>query len=104
MTRIIDSVLVDDDGADQSTELYQRVPVTAIAGQPRRLDREHGPHAPMADRGQQALEAGASGTAAGAAKIIVNDLDRGPAELAGAIDKTILPASALMRSAVDCRM
>src|SRR5260221_1048049 len=57
MPRIIDSVLVYDDSPDQSTELDQRVPVAAVTGQPRRLDREHGADAALADRRQQALEA-----------------------------------------------
>jgi hypothetical protein len=30
MARIIDSVLVDNEGPDQSTELDQRVPITAV--------------------------------------------------------------------------
>ena len=42
MTRIIDSVLVYDDGPDKSTELDQRMPVTTVARQPRRLDRKDG--------------------------------------------------------------
>src|SRR5260221_8910459 len=96
MSRIVDSVLVEDDRSDQSTELDQRVPVTAVTRQSRCFDREHGANAGFADCGQQALEARPSDAAARAAKIIVDDLDRGPAELTGAIDKTILPASALM--------
>src|ERR1700722_16643383 len=96
MARIVDPVLVDDEGPDQSTELDQRVPVTAVTRQSRRLDREPGAHAGFADRSQQALKARPSGAAARAAKIIVDDLDCGPAELTGAIGKTILPASALM--------
>jgi hypothetical protein len=42
MARIVDPVLVDEDGADQSTELDQRVPVASVAGETRSLDREHG--------------------------------------------------------------
>src|SRR5215472_3038796 len=56
---IRDSILVDDDGANQSTELDKRVPVGAIAGETRRLDRKHGTDMPVADSGQQPLEAGA---------------------------------------------
>jgi len=41
MARIVDSVLVDEDRADQSTELYQRVPVAAVAGEARSLDGKH---------------------------------------------------------------
>jgi hypothetical protein len=72
------------------------MPVAPIARQTRRLDRKDGADAPLADRGQQALEAGSGDTAAGAAKIIVDDLDLGPAELPGAIGKPVLPLPALV--------
>src|SRR5208283_2884886 len=49
MARIVDSVLVDEDGADQSTELYQRVTVAAVAGETRSLDREDGADATVTD-------------------------------------------------------
>jgi hypothetical protein len=61
------------------------MPVAAIAGETRRLDRKHGANTPFADRCQQALEAGTRDPAARAAEIIVDDLDNGPAELLGAI-------------------
>ena len=96
MARIIDSVLVDDDGADQSTELDQRMPVAAITGETRGLDRKHGADTPFADRCQQALKAGACDPAARAAEIIVDDLDSGPAELLGAIGEPVLPTPALV--------
>jgi hypothetical protein len=96
MARIIDSVFVDDEGTDQSTEFDQRVPITAVTCQAGRLDRKDGAYPGFADRGQQALKAGPSSAAARAAKIIVDDLDCGPAELTGAISKTILPTLALM--------
>src|ERR1700751_3275006 len=96
MARIINSVLVDDEGPYQSTELDQRVPVTAVTCQSRRFDREHGAHAGFADRSQQTFEAGPSSAPARPAKVIVNDLDSSPAELTGAIGKTILSALALM--------
>jgi hypothetical protein len=96
MPGIVDSVLVDDNGSDQSTELDQRVPVAAVARESRRLDREHGAYARFADRCQQTLEARPSDAAARAAQIIVDDLDCGPAELTGAIGKPVLPASALV--------
>src|SRR3954463_2833040 len=57
MARIVDSVLVDDDGADQSTELDESVPVAAVAGETRRLDRKHRTDTTVADCGQQSLEA-----------------------------------------------
>src|SRR4029077_4089179 len=96
MPRIVDSVVVDDDRSDYSKELNQRVPVTAVARQSRYLDREHSANAGFADCSQQALEARPNDAAARTAKIIVDDLDRGPAELTGSIHETILPASALL--------
>src|SRR6266404_3607698 len=56
MPRIIDPVLVYDDGPDKSTELDQRMPVATVAGQPRCLDRKYGADPPLTDRSQQALE------------------------------------------------
>ena len=50
MPRIIDTVLVYDDRPDKSTELDQRVPVAAITGKTRRLDREHSADTAVADR------------------------------------------------------
>src|SRR5271166_7145425 len=50
MARIVDSVLVYDERADQSTELDERMPVTTIAGKTRRLDRKHGADTAVADR------------------------------------------------------
>ena len=58
MTRIVDFVLVDDERADQSTELDQRMPVAAITGKTRRLDREHSADTAVADRCEQPLETG----------------------------------------------
>src|SRR6266446_5750669 len=95
MPRIIDSVLVYDDGPDKSTELNQRVPVAAVTSQPRRFDREYGTNAAFADRCQQSLEARPIDATAGAAKIIVDDLDCGPAELPGTIGEPVLTAAAL---------
>ena len=80
----------------KSTELDQRVPVAAVAGQPRGLDRKYGADAAFTDRRQQALEARPIDAAARAAEIIVDDLDRGPAELPGTIGKSVLPAAALL--------
>ena len=95
MARIVDSVLVDDDGADQSTELDQRVPVAAVAGEARSLDRKHCTDATVTDRGQQPLEARTGDAAARSSEIVVDDFDSRPAKLPGAIGKTILPALAL---------
>ena len=96
MPRIIDSVLVYDDGPDKSTELDQRMPVTTVAGQPRRLDRKDGADPPLTDCSQQALETRPLDAASRAAKIIVDKLDRGPAELPGTVGEPVLAV------AVDC--
>src|SRR5882724_3681494 len=69
--------------------------VATIAGETRGLDRQHGAHAARANRGQEALEAGPVGAAARAAEVLVDDLDRRPAELTSAVGKGILPAPAL---------
>src|SRR5260370_29941080 len=72
------------------------MPVAAIAGETRSLDRKDGADAPFADRRQQALEAGACDPAARAAEIIIDDLDSGPAELLGAFGEPVLPTPALV--------
>src|ERR1700692_3710021 len=106
MPRIVDSVLVDDDGSDQSTELDQRMPVAAVARETRGFNRKHGADTPLTDCRQQALEARARDTAARAAEIIVNDLDSGPAKLFGAIGEPVLAAPALMIvcQLIGCRL
>lgn len=96
MTRIVDSVLVDDDCADQSTELDQCMPVATVAGEPRGLDREYGADRAGADSGQQPLEPGTDNATTRASEIIVDDLDRAPAELLGAIGEPVLPTAALV--------
>src|SRR6516165_2041481 len=95
MTRIVDSVLVDEDGADQSTELYQRVPVAAVAGETRSLDREDGADPTVTDCSQQPLEAWTGDAAGRPPKIVVDDFDGRPAKLPGAIGESVLPALAL---------
>ena len=50
MPRIINAVLVNDQRADQSAELDQRVPVAPVAGEPRRFDRDDGADPPLTDR------------------------------------------------------
>ena len=82
MPRIIDPVFVYDDSSDKSTELDQRVPIAAVAGQPRGLDRKYCADPPLTDRRQQALEARPVDAASRAAKIIIDDLDSGPADRA----------------------
>src|SRR5712671_5280315 len=92
MPRIIESALVYDDGPDKSTELDQRTPVAAVAGQPRCLDRKYGADPTLTNRSQQALEARPIDAASRAAQIIVDDLDCGPAELSRTIGEPVLTA------------
>src|SRR5262245_44218672 len=72
------------------------VPVTAIARETRCLDRNHRTGSSLADRRQHALEARPAHAAAGAPEVIVDHLDAGPAELARAIGKPVLPALAFL--------
>src|SRR5215471_166423 len=71
------------------------MPVAAVTSQPRRLDRKYGTDAAFADRCQQTLEAWPIDAGAGAAKIIVDDLDYSPAELPGTLGEPVLTAAAL---------
>src|SRR5262249_3709230 len=96
MARIIDSILVDNNRADESTELDQCVPVAAIARQARRLDREHSTDATLANRGQQVLKAGQADPVARATQIIVDDLYRSPTELPRAVSQPVLPSPAFV--------
>src|SRR5262245_13642763 len=96
MTRIVDSVLVDEDRANQSTELNQHMPVTAISSETRSLDREHGTDIARADSSDQTIEPRSGGPATGAAKVIINYLDARPAELTGTIGERILAMPALV--------
>src|SRR6267378_3369690 len=63
--------------------------------QSRRLDRKYGADPPLTDRSQQALETRPVGAASRAAKIIVDDLDHGPAEVPSTIGEPVLTAAAL---------
>ena len=96
VARIVDAVLVDDQRADEAAELQQRVPIPAIAGETRGLDRDHGADPPLADRGEELLEARPGDAGAGAAEIIVDHLNGRPAQRPGAIGKSILPPAALV--------
>src|SRR3954471_3581567 len=71
------------------------MPVAAVAGQPRGLDREDGTDAAGADGGKQSLEDGTHGACPRAAEIVVNDHDFGPAYLPRAISQPVLPPLAL---------
>jgi hypothetical protein len=57
MTRIVDAVHIGNQRTYETAELQQCVPVTAVASQARRLDRDNGTDTPVADGSQQLLEA-----------------------------------------------
>src|SRR5215471_3555079 len=65
--------------------------ISVCQSRPLRASRD----AALADRCQQTLEAWPIDADAGAAKIIVDDLDCSPAELSGAIGEPVLTAAAL---------
>src|SRR5215207_7008720 len=69
VARVVSAILIDDQRADQAAELQQRVPVAAVAGEPRGLDRDHGADAALADGGKQLLETRPGDAGAGAAEI-----------------------------------
>ena len=78
--------------------------VPAISGETRGLDREHRTDTAGADRPDQTIEPGSGDAAAGAAKIIVDDLDGGPAQLTSTIDERILstPALVIVQQLIGC--
>src|SRR6266404_1970190 len=94
-SRIVDAVLVDDQAVHEGAEFQERVPIAPVAGQPRRLDRQHGAGRAGADRREQTLEAGTELTTARPTEIIVDDNDVLPAEHARSRHQGVLPTSAL---------
>ena len=66
------------------------MPVAAITGKTRRLDREHRADTAVADRCEQPLEAGTCDATTRAAEVVVDDIDVAPAKLLGAIDEAVL--------------
>ena len=72
--------------------MCQSRPLRASRG----LDRDHGADPALADGGEQLLEARSGNAGAGAAEIVVNHLDGGPPERAGAVDESVLPTAALV--------
>ena len=93
--RIVNSVLIDDQAADQGTELQKGVPIAPVAGQARGLEGKHRARVAAADRRQQAFEARARSPAPRAAEIVVDDDHVIPAKGAGARRQRVLASSAL---------
>jgi hypothetical protein len=72
------------------------VPVPAIAGQARGLDRQYDADPPLADRQQQALEPRPLDPATRAAEVVVDNHHLGPAERTTTIRQGVLPPPALV--------
>ncbi len=90
MARIIDPIFIDNERGNQTAKLQQRVPIAAIARQPRGFDRHHRTNTALADPGEKLLETGPCDAGTRAAKIIVDDLYIGPSKLAGVLHKSVL--------------
>ena len=85
MTRVVDTILVDDQRSDEAAELQQRVPIPAVAGEPGGLDRYDSTDTAFADGSQQLLESGSRYPAARSAEVIIDHRDVVPPELPGAL-------------------
>jgi hypothetical protein len=72
------------------------VPIPAVAGQSRRLDRQYDTDPSFADRHQKTLEPRSLDPAARATEIVIDNDDLGPAERAGPIRQRVLPPPALV--------
>src|SRR6516165_8372110 len=96
MPRLVYTVLVDDNRANQTTKLDQRVPVAPVARQTRRLNREHGTDATLADRREQPLKARTADARTRAAKIVIDDRHIRPAQSASPFGEAILTPPAFM--------
>ena len=90
MARVVNAVLGDDQRANETAELQQSVPVAAIAGEARRLDRDYRADAPFTDGGQQLLKARPRNAAAGTAEVVIDDGDVVPAEVSSAFGQIVL--------------
>jgi hypothetical protein len=94
---VVEAVFVDDQGLGQGTDLQQTIPVAGGAGEAGGFQAEDGAGLAQAHRGDQALEAIATGDRGpGAPLIPVDDGDvlLGPAEITGALDQVILASGA----------
>jgi hypothetical protein len=99
IARVIDAVLIGNEGAEQGAQLDNAVPVAVTAGQPGHLCNEDEADLAQADGGHQPLKAGAlQAGGAGQAEILIDDQDprRRPAHPAGLIGELVLPARTLL--------
>ena len=97
LTRLIDRLLIDEQGIDHPAHLDELLPIPAVATEARDLPGRHRSDLAEADLRYHAFESGA-GDRSGrrAAKIAIDDLDLAPAELAEPIPHGILQEPALL--------
>jgi hypothetical protein len=98
VARVIQAVLVENEGAGQCADLQQPVPVGVVAGQPGDLQAEHDPGPAHGHLGDEALETIAiGGGGAGLALVGVNDHDLlgGPAQRDGPTAQVVLAVGGL---------
>ena len=97
LSRIINAVLVDDEGIGQATDLDETIPVAAGPRQPRGFQAQDGAGAAESNLGHQVLEAvAAEGGGPGVPLILVDDLDAfpGPSQTVGGSRQVILAGGA----------
>ena len=96
--RVVDAVLVGQQGAEEAADLQQVVPVLAGSGEPAHLQAQDQPDVVHGDLGQQALETEPGvGGAAALPEVLVDDEDPlgGPAQGAGMLGQGILAGERL---------
>jgi hypothetical protein len=95
-SRIVNTVRVDDERAEESAQVDEVVPFTAIPGEARRFDAEDGPDLARAHVSHEALEPGALERAGSrSSEVLVDDLDPLEAELGGMLRERVLTLLAL---------
>lgn len=95
MARIVDAILIDDQCSNEPVELQERMPIPAVARQPRGLTRDHSANLPFANGGEQLLETGTRGAATRATEFVVDYGHLAPAQLPGKVGQAVLAALAL---------
>src|SRR3984885_4190067 len=107
--RIIDAVAIGNEATAQATNIQQRVPVGAVARQPRHVDRQNQPDLAEPDPADEFLEAASLCDRRPAqAEIRINHVDVGlmPSEFASALAKRVLEPQAFLiaHHLVGCRL
>src|SRR5277367_1072891 len=96
MLRIINTIMIHDQGIHNGTEFEQPMPLASVARQARRLDGENGADLALAHvRHQGSKSRTLNVSASGAAQIIVDDTRLAPAKLSGALHQSVLTPLAL---------